>query len=1244
MRWLNRFVIAIVFLLVLVVLAVGALLLTPAGVRIAVWGAQEAVPELTIEKSRGSLLNGFTLNGISYQSPTFSLTGKSLSLDIESKCLSGPALCIDGLTADGLVVTVSETEPSPEEPSAPLARISTPIPVFLTGVSLSDISLDILGTKVHWDSLTAAAQMQRDTLTLKPTKWQGINLELAASSESEETKTDTSANTDIDASSQGIVLPEVTLPLNVVIERFELKDATLLLPEKQVIHQFLLVGKAAGSDITLSQVVLDAEQGKVSLNGNVALAGDYPLTVEADASIRMPPLGGHSLSLDAKGDLSALALGAQLKGTLLANLSGKLNVLNPNLPFDLLLNSKNLQWPIDTAAEYRLRSTSLNARGSLKRYNATLKTSASGDAIPDMALSTKLSGDLSEITLSDFKLMTLGGDIAGTANVGWADKVKWETALDFNDIQPGLKWPEAEGKLSGQFENNGELTSQGGWKISVPELDIKGIVRDQALTLVGQVDASDVKGKGDIKVETQGLSLRHGPNQVAVSGRIDNTLALNLKLNLPKLSASLPQAGGSIQGDVALSGTLKKPTASMTLNAKTLRWEQLVKVQSVNVRGSVTPLPIVSGGLIVDVTGLKAEGVDVSQLSLRASGDEKDQTLTVSLKGKPVGADLALRGSLDRNKGWKGTLYESKLSTPVGPWKLANDVPLGFDLKTSKVDVGAFCLMQSQSRICLDKRISVSDSGAAKVSIVDFNLDIIQSFLPVTTTLSGALNANADVAWKPNVLPTVKASVSLGKGQVVEQLDQPFTLGWDKTLLNATLKDNKLNADLLIDVTNNGSISLNALMTNLSGKKRALQSTFDINAINLDLLTPLFGEESKFAGMLNGNVVINGDLNAPTANGSIKLTGLELQSQSAPVEVRQGNVAIALTGKQGSISGDIKTPDGDLVLSGDADWRDLNAWLASLNVKGERLKVVVPPIVALEVSPDMTLKATPQQIDVTGNVSVPWGRIVVESLPPSAVQVSSDVVILNDQLKPVSENESSPITVNAQIAVNIGNDVRLEAFGLKTNLVGKLDVGSNSKGPSVSGEINLKEGTYRSFGQDLLIKKGQILFNGPPEQPYLQVEAIRNPNAINDGVEAGIRVTGPADSPEVQVFSDPAMPQANALSYLTRGQNLDSESDGNAMTSMLIGLGLSQSGKLVGQIGEAFGVQDLSLDTSGSGDDEKVEVSGYILPGLQVKYGVGIFTSLPEFTVRYRLLSDLYVEAVSGADNAVDLLYQFSIK
>ncbi|MGU3844053.1 translocation/assembly module TamB domain-containing protein, partial [Vibrio diabolicus] len=158
---------------------------------------------------------------------------------------------------------------------------------------------------------------------------------------------------------------------------------------------------------------------------------------------------------------------------------------------------------------------------------------------------------------------------------------------------------------------------------------------------------------------------------------------------------------------------------------------------------------------------------------------------------------------------------------------------------------------------------------------------------------------------------------------------------------------------------------------------------------------------------------------------------------------------------------------------------------------------------------------------------------------------------------------------------------------------------------------------------------------------YVSIKAIRNPDNTQDDVIAGVRVTGPASDPNVEIFSEPAMPQANALSYLLRGQDIDGEAGGNAMTTTLIGLSLAKSGRVVGEIGEAFGVQDLQLDTAGSGDDSQVTVSGYILPGLQVKYGVGIFNSLGEFTVRYRLMQDLYLEAVSGVDSAVDLLYQF---
>lgn len=337
----------------------------------------------------------------------------------------------------------------------------------------------------------------------------------------------------------------------------------------------------------------------------------------------------------------------------------------------------------------------------------------------------------------------------------------------------------------------------------------------------------------------------------------------------------------------------------------------------------------------------------------------------------------------------------------------------------------------------------------------------------------------------------------------------------------------------------------------------------------------------------------------------------------------------------------LSTTRGQLNLAGDADWRDINAWRARIAAKGDKLRVTVPPMIRIDVSPDLVFEATPQLFSFNGKVDIPWARITVQELPESAVGVSSDEVMLDDQLKPIQPKTAS-VPINSNLMIHVGNDVRLDAFGLKARLKGDLKVVQDKKGLGLNGQIDIPSGRFHAYGQDLIVRKGQLMFSGPPDQPLLNIEAIRNPESTEDDVTAGVRVTGLADAPKLEVFSDPAKSQQEALSYLLRGQGLSSSgADGNAMTSMLIGMGVAQSGQLVGKIGEAFGVSNLALDTQGVGDNSQVVVSGYVLPGLQVKYGVGIFDSLATLTLRYRLMPKLYLEAVSGLDQALDLLYQF---
>ena len=43
---------------------------------------------------------------------------------------------------------------------------------------------------------------------------------------------------------------------------------------------------------------------------------------------------------------------------------------------------------------------------------------------------------------------------------------------------------------------------------------------------------------------------------------------------------------------------------------------------------------------------------------------------------------------------------------------------------------------------------------------------------------------------------------------------------------------------------------------------------------------------------------------------------------------------------------------------------------------------------------------------------------------------------------------------------------------------------------------------------------------------------------------------------------------------------------------------------------------------------------------LRIEYGAGVFNAISEMKVRYELILRLYLQAVSGVNQAIDLIYQ----
>lgn len=1245
MKWSKWFSASLAGVVVVLLLLLAGILFTNSGLNALLWGAQKAVPELTVQSTEGALFPRFTLHGVEFSDEALALDAQleQLTLAVNVNCLLEPMVCINDVIISGLTVNLpqlpeSTEDETVEEASEPVTQFSSPIPIKLGRLTLNNIQLNVLGNQIAWQHFSTGGALQNNRLKIEPTAWNGIRIALA------ETEADTQeVNPSPSVSDTPFTLPEVIIPLQIELSRFEVKDFVLQQASPIQIHRLALQAQAFQSEVDIKSFELEMPELEATLSAKTTLSGDYPLNLTLSSLLKLEEVKGQTLQLQATGSVADLSLAAQLAGRAKANIDAHVQPLQTDLPFDIQISQLDAQWPLNGEGEYFIVAPNIAAKGSLDHYQLELQSSVAGRDLPDLALALQGEGSLTQVTLHQLQLDTLGGNIQGEVMADWAELVHWQAKLNLAHIQPGLQWPEAEGTINGQLQTVGQLTAQGGWKVDLPLLAINGEVRGYPLDINGQLLAEDSAGNNEFQVSTQGLTLAHGPNSMTLQGQLDKEWQMNVALNLNELEKTIPDLYGRVQGQIDLSGELKEPKIQLTLQADKLAWQDLATIEQLSLTGEVAPVPTPNADIRLTVHNIGYQDQTVDSVNVTLSGGQQDHQLTLDIESELASTHLAIQGTLqdEPHLVWNGQLERMDLASLQGRWVLNQSTAIQADLDQQAVTIAPHCWLQADASLCLNQEATVGEAGEVELAIKQFEFQQIAALLPEETQLDGALNAQLWAKWSPEAPPQVKMALQLPAGHLQQELAAPILFAWDDMVMNAQLANNVLNADWQLNITNNGNLSGQITIPDVTQEDKQLAAAIKLTPFNIDFLAPLIGEYSQAQSTISADLALQGSMLHPQATGQIAIRDMTLTGDISPLEIKSGELTIDFTGYQAALNAGINTADGKLNVVGDADWLDLEEWRVNTHVSAESLLVDLPPMVKMKVVPDLTLVMQPELANITGSIALPWGRITVEELPPSAIEVSKDQILLTQELQPIDERTPLPLRVETDVSIQIGDDVRLSAFGLVGELVGSLNVTQKDKGPFIVGEVNINNGQYRSFGQDLLIQEGKILMNGPADQPYLSIKAIRNPDNTQDDVIAGVQVTGSADEPVVAIFSEPAMPQANALSYLLRGQDIDGESGGNAMTTALIGLSLAQSGKVVGKIGEGLGVQDLQLDTAGSGDDSQVTVSGYILPGLQVKYGVGIFNSVGEFTVRYRLMKDLYLEAVSGVDSAIDLLYRF---
>ncbi|UVL70524.1 translocation/assembly module TamB domain-containing protein [Pseudomonas protegens] len=1220
-RGLKITLLAIVALVILIILALASVLGTQAGSR---W-ALARVPGLTLDNFEGRLGGHWSADHLLWQQEGNRVELNAVQFTWSPGCLLRMTLCIEQLEADQVSLLFppsGETETSSEPISLP--ELKLPLAIELGQVRVGRLlfngseELKTLQLAAHWtaqglqiDSL----HLKRDDLSLDlsgllqpsgdwPLTAQG-NLGLPAPgggpwSLALKVEGDLLKTLQLNADSSGYLQGQLSGQLQPLVENLPAQvritadgfKASADLPDTLQLDQLELTGKGdlkSGYQLA-GKASLPAEQGPVAL----LLQG----------------------KVDAKGaQIAALDLSANDKQHL--KLSGQLD-WSEGFAAEAKLAWLDFPWhrlyPLIDEPAVRVRSFDAEVAYRDGNYLGNFKGDLDGPA-GAFSLSSPFSGDLTKIYLPQFKLAAGQGKAEGHLNLQFADGIAWDTALDLSAINPAYWVAELPGTLAGPLRSQGEMKNQQ-LKLNA-NLDLKGRLRGQPAVLQAKAD-----GAGE-QWTLGALDIRLGDNRINGSGSLQQKIAGQLEIKMPRLGQLWPELRGQLNGRLDLAGTLKAPQGKLDLAGQQLAFAEN-RLQNLKLDATLDGAQ--KAQVDLKGSGIQLGDTQLGTLTLAGQGDIKKQKLQLDLQGPLLKLALGLDGALDQGN-WRGRLASGDVQTGGQDWKLQSPARLE-RLANGTLNFGAHCWASGDASLCGEDQRLMPDPKL-RYHLKRFPLDSLAQWLPKDFAWKGMLNADVQLDL-PASGPQGQIMLDASGGTLrVKEKDQWLDFPYQALKLNTRLTPRRIDTQLQFDGGKLGELMLQAQINPLP-KSKPLSGDFRLSGLDLSVARPFVPMVEKLSGSLNGSGRLSGGLLAPQVNGNVQLSGGEVSGSELPISLEDLQLSAQIAGESVQLNGGWKSGKaGQGSLNGNIAWG--RALLVDLSLKGTQLPVTVEPYAALEVAPDLKISLQEEKLAIAGKVLIPKGQITVRELPPSTVKVSDDTVIVGQQ----TDDGKKPMAMAMNIDVEVGQDkLAFSGFGLTANLQGHVHIGDNM---DTRGELWLNDGRYRAYGQRLTVRRARLLFAGPIDQPYLDIEAVRQ----TDDVIAGIRLSGSAEQPATQIFSEPAMSQEQALSYLVLGRPLTSTGeDNNMLAQAALGLGLMGSSELTGGIAKNLGIQDFQLDTQGSGNNTSVVASGAISERLSLRYGVGVFEPASTIALRYKLSKKVYLEAASGFASSLDIFYK----
>ncbi len=1184
------------------------------------------VPGLQVDNFNGRLGGAWQADTLLWQQDEMRVELQQPDMAWSPSCLLRLTLCLDRLHLQQVAVTLPESGESSAEPLN-LPNLKLPLRLQLGDIQLGELRLDgqtqlsDLELVASWNEQGVQLQrlaLQRDELRLD------VSGQLTPQDDWPLALSGRLQLPEVDGKAWQVVLQvggELQRSLKLEADSSGYLDARLE-GQVQALAEHLpaelrLTSRSFRASSALPQT-LDLHDLTVQAKGD--LAAGYRLEGTASLPAEQAPM---PLTLrgrvDAKGaDIELLRIEAEQQQYL--QLTGALawsEAFQADAKLDWLAFPWQRLYPLEAPPPVALQQLQAEVSYSDGNYLGNFAAQLQGPA-GDFSLSSPVSGDLGQVSLPQLQLVAGQGRAEGVVKLGFADGIDWQAMLQLSELDPGYWLAEMPGNLGGPLNTSGRFDD--GALQAQADIDLNGRLRGQPAQL--QLQGT---GAGE-QWQLARLLVRLGDNRISGQGALDQRLRGQLELALPRLGQLWPGLQGQMQGQLSLAGTLQAPQGQLALSGESLAFGD-PSLRRLQLDATLDARQQARIGL--NLRGIRVGDTYLGRLQADGSGDLRRQALELSLQGPLLQLALAADGMLSEQGDWRGRIASGRIQSGGQDWQLQQAASLE-RLASGRMSLGAHCWRSGEASLCgAQQRLMPQPSLDWRLE--NFPLASLQPWLPDDFAWQGRLDGQLKLDL-PDSGPNGRILLDAGAGTL--RIRQPDEEQWhdfpyDSLRLDSTLRPQRVDSELRFVSAGMGELTLQAQI-DPRPQNKPVNGEFRLSGFDLAVLRPFVPMADKLEGRLQGSGNIAGHLLAPQINGQLRLEGGELSGSELPVSLEALQLQALIAGELVQLSGDWRSGEqGRGNLKGELNWSE--GLVGDLSLQGQRLPVKVEPYAELEVEPDLQLQLRAEHLAVKGKVAVPRGLISVRELPPSTVKLSNDARVVGRE----APAEEQGMGVAMDVDVEVGQDkLAFSGFGLTADLRGRTHIGDDL---DTRGELDLINGRYRAYGQRLTIRRARLLFTGPIDQPFLDVEAIRRV----DNVVAGIRLSGSADQPTTTVFAEPTMSQEQALSYLVLGRPLgQSSGDNNMLGQAALALGLAGSSSLTTSLANSLGIQDFQLDTEGSGVTTSVVASGNITERLSLRYGVGVFEPANTIALRYMLSRRLYLEAASGLASSLDLFYR----